>query len=161
MEAKAGQSSDIQQEFITRQKHLEAQIDHLDLFITDLTSHKISLENANRQIEQLALAEKDATKRGKFYTTLRMNIELLTKIFNSISELESIKHRYHKDINEVVYNKLKLINIDIRKIEESLKDNNMDMIGFFEKLGNAMSNLTKAGSTPVKTELENKPEYKL
>lgn len=93
MEAKSSiTSSDIQTEIINRQERLEAQIDHLDKFITDLTAHKISLENANRQIEKLAQTETDANKRGKYYTVLRINIELLTKIFNSISELESIKH---------------------------------------------------------------------
>ena len=91
---------EIQNELENRRKDLEAQIDHLDRFIIDLTSHKLSLENANRQIEMLANVETDASKRGKFYTALRMNIELLTKIFDSISKIENIKHSYHKEIDD-------------------------------------------------------------
>ena len=55
---------EIQTELGDRQKALDAQIDHLDRWITDLTSHKLPLENANRQIEKLAAVEQDPGKRG-------------------------------------------------------------------------------------------------
>lgn len=152
---------EIQTELGDRQKALDAQIDHLDRFVTDLVSHKISLENANRQIEKLASAEQDATKRGRYYTSLRMNIELLTKIFDSISKLENIKHNYHKEIDDVIVNKIKLVAIDIRKLDEALKGGDGDLVGFFEKLGSAMSNLGKGGSTNIKTSITSDPEYKL
>ncbi|HQF36457.1 MAG TPA: hypothetical protein PLL26_02340 [Candidatus Dojkabacteria bacterium] len=152
---------EIQNELENRRKDLEAQIDHLDRFIIDLTSHKLSLENANRQIEMLANAETDASKRGKFYTALRMNIELLTKIFDSISKIENIKHSYHKEIDDVIVGKIKLIAIDIRKIEEALRSGEGDLVGFFEKLGNAMSNLSKGGNANIKTNVDNDPTYKL
>ncbi len=162
MEAKETLSKiDIQSELIKRQNALDAQIDHLDKFITDLISHKISLENANRQIEQIATAETDPAKKGRYYNMLRMNIELLTKIFNSISELESIKHRYHKEIDDVLGNKFKLIAVEIRKIEDRLKDGDTQLVDFFEKLGNAMSNLGKPGGTQIKTNLDSDPNYKL
>ena len=83
--------TEIKTEFSERKKQLEQQIDHLDNFITDLKSHKISLENANRQLEQLAVQETDAVKKAKYFAAIRTNIELLTKIFNSMSELESKK----------------------------------------------------------------------
>jgi DNA repair ATPase RecN len=152
---------EIQTELTSRQNSLEAQIDHLDRFITDLTSHKISLENANRQIEKMAAAEQDATKRAKYYTAIRSNIELLTKVFDSIAKLESIKHNYHKEIDDVIAGKIRLIAVDIRKIDEAIKGGDGDLVGFFEKLGTAMSNLGKGGNTPVKTVLTNDPEYKL
>jgi len=162
MEAKNTISkTEIQSELIERQKSLDAQIDHLDKFILDLTSHKISLENANRQIEKLANAEQDATKKGKFYTSLRMNIELLTKIFDSISKLETIKHSYHKEIDGVIVDKIRLVAIDIRKIDEAMKNGEGDLVGFFEKLGNAMSNLDKGGNPTIKTNIDVDPEYKL
>jgi len=62
-----------------RKKELECQLDHLDKFVTDLRSHKISLENVNQQLEQLASRESDASKRAKYYVAIRSNIELLTK----------------------------------------------------------------------------------
>jgi hypothetical protein len=153
---------DIQTELVGRQNSLDAQIDHLGRFITDLVSHKLTLENANRQIEKLAAAEQDPGKRGKLYTSIRMNIELLTKIFDSIAKLESIKHNYHKEIDDVIVNKIKLIAIDIRKLDENKSGGEGDLVGFFEKLGTAMANAGKGGSlTPEKTALINDPEYKL
>ena len=152
---------EIQIELSDRQKALDAQIDHLDRFITDLTSHKLSLENANRQIEKLAISEQDPTKKGKFYTTLRVNIELLTKIFDSISKLETIKHNYHKEIDDVIVNKIKLIAIDIRKLDENIKEGSGDLVGFFEKLGNAMAKTGKHEQLPAQAALTTNPEYKL
>jgi DNA repair ATPase RecN len=158
---------EIQTELVGRQNSLESQVDHLDRFIQDLVSHKLSLENANRQIEQLAQAETDPTKRGKYYTTLRINIELLTKIFDSIAKLETIKHNYHKEIDDVIVNKIKLIAIDIRRLDEMKTNGGEDLVGFFEKLGNAMANIGKdkdkigSVSNKVETEMANSPEYKL
>lgn len=152
---------EIQNELGDRQKALDAQIDHLDRWITDLTSHKLSLENANRQIEQMAIAETDATKRAKYYISIRMNIELLTKIFDSISKIEGIKYNYHKEIDDVIMGKIKLIAIDIRKLEEALKDGSGDLVGFFEKLGVAMSKAGKGEQIPAQAVTTNDPEYKL
>jgi len=153
--------TEIQTELVGRQNNLESQIDHLDRFVTDLTSHKLSLENANRQIENLALAETDATKRAKYYASLRTNIELLTKIFDSIAKIESIKYNYHKEIDDVIVGKIKLIAIDIRKLDEAIKGGEGDLVTFFEKLGSAMSTLGKGGSATIKNSLTNDPEYKL
>jgi hypothetical protein len=153
---------EIQTELGDRQKALDAQIDHLDRWITDLTSHKLSLENANRQIEKLAAVEQDPGKRGKFYLSLRLNIELLTKIFDSISKIETIKHNYHKEIDDVIVNKIKLIAIDIRKLDETKPGGEGDLVGFFEKLGTAMSKMGRAETAPPEiTNLTNDPEYKL
>ena len=152
--------AEIQGELVGRQKSLDSQINHLDNFVTDLISHKISLENANRNLEQMAVAEKDPVKRSKFYFAIRENIELLTKIFNSISDLENIKHRYHKEIDDVITNKIKLIAVDIRRIEDKIADGSGDLTSFFEKLGNVMVNSNKA-VTNTTAALENDPEYKM
>jgi len=152
---------EIQTELGDRQKALDAQIDHLDRLVLDLTSHKLSLENANRQIEQMALAETDATKRAKYYLQIRINIELLTKVFDSISKIESIKYNYHKEIDDVIVGKIKLIAIDIRKLDEAIKEGSGDLVGFFEKLGNAMGKMGKGEPIPAQAVLTNDPEYKL
>jgi translation initiation factor 2B subunit (eIF-2B alpha/beta/delta family) len=153
--------TEIKTEFSERKKQLEQQIDHLDNFITDLKSHKISLENANRQLEQLAVQETDAVKKAKYFAAIRTNIEILTKIFNSMSELESIKHRYHKEINDITIGKFRLLDVDIRKIDEGLKNGGENLSEFFEKLGNAMSGVGKAQASTIKTNLDKDPEYKL
>lgn len=153
--------TEIQGELVGRQKNLEAQIEHLDKFVTDLISHKLSLENANRQIEKLAQAETDAGKRGKYYTTLRVNIELLTKIFDSIAKLENIKHSYHKEIDDVIGNKYDLIAVKIRKLDETITGNEGDLVTFFEKLGTAMAGASKGNTPPVETIVSSNPDYKL
>jgi len=152
--------NEIHSEFEQRKKELECQLDHLDKFVTDLRSHKISLENVNQQLEQLASKESDASKRAKYYVAIRSNIELLTKIFNSISELESIKHRYHKEIDDIMLEKIRLFNIDMRKLE-GLKDGGENLVEFFEKLSNAMSNSNKFQNDIIKSSLQKNPEYKL
>lgn len=144
----------IRLEFAERKKELERQIDHLDKFVTDLKSHKISLENANRQLEQLASQESDASRRAKYYVAIRSNIELLTKIFNSISELESIKHRYHKEIDDIMLGKIRLIDIDIRKLDEGLKSGGENLAEFFEKLSSALTSSNRVQNSAIKSSLE-------
>lgn len=154
--------TEVRTELVKRQDRLESQIDHLDRFIIDLTSHKISLENANRQIEQLITTEQDPIKKAKLFLSIRMNIELLTKIFDSIAKLETIKYNYNKEIDDVIVGKIKLIAIDIRKLDEAIKNGgDVDLGSFYEKLGNAMATYGKAGVTNIKTELVNDPTYKL
>ena len=148
-------------EFSERRTKLEQEIDHLDNFIIDLKSHKISLEHVNSQLEQLAAQEQDRNKRTKFFVAIRANIELLTKIFNSISELENIKQRYHKELNDVMTNKIKLVEIDIRKLEEGLKNGSENLSEFFEKLGNALSNSNRQQSQQIEKKLDENPDYKL
>lgn len=152
---------EIKTEFKERKTELQNQIDHLNSLITDLKSHKISLETANRTIEQLASQESDPVKRAKYYSAIRANIELLTKVFGAISELENIKHRYHKEIDDVMISKFKIIDIDMRKIEEGLKNSGENLAEFFEKLGSTMSNLNTKQATSIKTSLDKDPEYKL
>lgn len=152
---------EINREIADRKKELEQQINHLENFVIDLQSHKLSLENANRQLEQLAINENDPAKRAKYFVAIRTNIELLTKIFDSISELESIKQRYYKEINSITIGKFKLVDVDIRKIDEGLKNGGENLSEFFEKLTNTMSGLGKVQTNAIKTNLEKDPEYKL
>ncbi|MFA7204220.1 MAG: hypothetical protein WC188_11005 [Candidatus Caldatribacteriota bacterium] len=155
------ETTEIEVEYKDCQNKLESQIDHLDRFIQDLVSHKLSLENANRHIEQLAMAEKDAFKKSKYYEAISRNIELLTKIFNSISELENIKYRYHKEIDDVIQNKIRLIKIDLRKLAEKINDDGVNLLQFFEKLSNVLSNPTKKFEEASKISIEENPEYTL
>ena len=151
---------EIQGELGGRQKDLDAQISHIARFVDDLISHKISIENANRHLEQMAMAEKDSAKKNKYYYAIRENIELLTKIFNSISDLENIKYRYNKEIDDVIANKIKIIAIDIRRIDDKIGDGSGDLVAFFEKLSSVMSNPNKV-TTNTAAVLENDPEYKM
>jgi len=152
--------TEIKAEFLQRKNQLEQQIDHLDNFITDLTSHKISLENANRHIEHLITLEKDQIKKSKYFHAIRNNIELLTKVFNSISEIESIKHRYYKEINEITISKFKLIDVDIRRINEKIRDGGQENLSvFFEKLKDTLSG--SKISNKEESNLNKDPEYKL
>ena len=151
----------IEKEFSDRQGNLETQIDHLDRFIQDLVVHKLMLENANRQIEILANNERDASKKRSYYHTMASNVELLTKVFNSISELENIKYRYHKEIDDVLHTKIRLTVIDIQKLINKLESTEDNLLSFFEKLGNVLSNPQKMKQTINQIDTVSNPEYEL
>ena len=85
----------------------------------------------------------------------------MTKIFNAISELEAIKHRYHKEIDDIMISKFKMVDIDIRKIDESLKNGGENLSEFFEKLSSALSGFSSKQNKEIQTGLNNDPDYKL
>jgi hypothetical protein len=151
----------IEDDFSNRQLNLDTQIDHLDRFIQDLVVHKLMLENANRQIEILANNERDATKKRYLYKAISENVELLTKVFNSISELENIKYKYHKEIDDILHNKIKLTVIDIQKLINKIDSAEDNLLGFFEKLGNVLSNPQKMKQSNNQINISSNPEYEL
>jgi hypothetical protein len=153
------ETTEIKSEFISRQRDLESQIARIDNLITDLISHKLSLENANRQIEQMAVNEKDGAKRGKLYFAMRTNIELLTKVFGAISDLENIKFRYNKEIDDVIEKKTRIVFIDIKRLNEKLSDNAGNLSEFFDRLSNAMN--SPSNRKAITQDLNSNPDYKL
>lgn len=159
-EEKSTNKGEILQDFAGQQTSLEQQIDVLNRRILSLQSHILSLEQTNNVLEQMAQSEKDVTQRSRLYGAIRNNIELLTKVYGVIKEFEDVRFRYHKEIDDVLFNKYKLVAVDIRRIEEKLNDTSSgDLIGFFEKLSSTMSSTEKREQ--IKSSLDDKPEYRL
>lgn len=141
-------------EFTSQKNLLEIQIEELNSKILSLQKHIIALERANSVLEQLAVSEKDSSQKSRYYGAIRNNTELLARLYAVIKEFEDVKFKYYKEIDDVLYNKFKLVAIEIRKLEDKIGDE-YNFMNFFEKLGDVLSK-NKTG-----IESETQPEYRL
>jgi hypothetical protein len=112
---------------------LEREIDGINNLIMDLKKHKLNMESANTLIDSMIKGETDKLKKMKLYGVIKTNVELLTKIYSTIAEFENIKFRYHKEIDDVILNKYRLL-------KDKINNNNGSIEEFLEKLGNTYVN---------------------
>jgi hypothetical protein len=112
-----------------RTSTLESEIDGINNLIMDLKKHKLNMESANTLIDSMIKSETDKLKKMKLYGVIKTNVELLTKIYSTIAEFENIKFRYHKEIDDVILNKYRLL-------KDKINNNNGSIEEFLEKLGN-------------------------
>lgn len=159
-EEKLASKGEILQDFSIQKDTLEQQIDLLNQRVMSLQNHILTLEQTNRTLEQMAQAEKDATQRSRLFGAIRNNIELLAKLYSVVKEFEDTRFKYYKEVDDVLFNKYKLVAVDIRRIEEKIGEaGSTDLLGFFEKLSTVLTDPEKRSQ--AKADLEDKPEYKL
>jgi len=159
-EERLASKGEILQDFSVQKNSLEQQIDLLNQRILSLQVHILSLEQTNNVLEQMAVSEKDTTQRSRLYGAIRNNIELLAKLYSVVKEFEDVRFRYHKEIDDVLFNKYKLVAVEIRRIEDKIAESSSgDLIGFFEKLATTLSSSEKREQ--IKKSLDDKPEYQL
>jgi len=150
----------IASDFTSQKQLLEKQIDSLNQKILAVQSHVVTLEQANRVLEQMTQSERDGVQRAKYYGAIKNNIELLAKLYSVIKEFEDVKFRYHKEIDEVLNNKFRLIAVEIRRIDERIGEAaSFNLVEFFEKLSSTFSNSEKREQ--IKEVLSSSPEYQL
>lgn len=159
-EERQASKSEIIQDFAAQKNSLEQQIDLLNQRILSLQNHILTLEQTNRTLEQLARSEKDAQQKARLFGAIRVNIELLAKLYSVVKEFEDVRFRYYKEVDDVLYNKFRLIAVEIRRIEEKVGETSSgDILRFFENLSTILSNPEKRSQ--MKVDLEENPEYKL
>lgn len=151
--------TEISKDFSKQSTILEQQIDVLNQKILQLQGHILTIETANSTMEQMARIEKDATKKSKIFAAMRYNLELLVKMYSTIKEYEDVKFRYHKEIDDMLHNKYKLIAIDIRRIEKGLDGPNSGIAHLYERLTDLMSDQGKLRK--IEQDLADNPEYRL
>ena len=147
------ESQEFTEEIGGRIGELDNHINNINNLIMDLKKHKLSIEGANLTLESLVKNEQDKMKKLKFYGIIKTNVELLTKIFSAIAEMENIKFRYNKEIDDVILNKHRIL-------KEKLNKNNNSIEDFLEKLSGTYVNHPQAVQA-CKEEILDDPKYNL
>ncbi len=150
---------EIVQSFTDQEDNLNKQISVIETKILSVQRHILTLEQANQVIEKLAQSEKDPTQKFKYYSAIRNNVELLARLYEVVKEFENVKFKYFKEVDDVIYNKYRLIAVEIRRLEEKIDSGNFSFLEFFEKLAVTFSNPEQRAL--IKSDLEEKPEYRL
>ena len=66
--------------------------------------------------------------------TLRKNNELVAKMYDTIANFESVRHRYQAEIGKITRDKLVFLNIELRKVEDKMDSTTAGMTKFMREL---------------------------
>jgi len=150
-------------EFNFQKDILERQIESIELRQQEIQVHISSIEAANNHLDILIQQEKDNRKKSSYYGAKIRNIELLSKLYDTYNNFESVKFRYHNNISDLIYKNHRLIEVEIRKIDEKLdKISNNELVEVFKQLSNLFSQ--NCSQLPPEIEKEiviNEGEFKL
>lgn len=152
----------ITEEFDIQKDLLERQIIGIELRQQEIQSHITSIEAANNQLDIMINQEKDNRKKGSYFAAKVRNIELLTKLYSVYREFEDSKFKYHNNMSDIIYKGHRLIEVDIRKLDEKLDSmTGDDMVDMFKNLNKLFSS-NKQLSPEIENEIiVEEDEYKL
>lgn len=125
----------ITEEFDLQKNILERQISGIELRQQELQLHISHIEQANNHLDLLIQQEKDKRKKGGLFNAKTRNIELLTKLYSVYREFEDTKYKYHNNISDIITKEHRLIEVDIRRIDDKVdKMTGDDMVDMFKNL---------------------------
>lgn len=144
---------------------LKTQITNIEYKQQDLQKYIVTIDNSINQIEQFIHQEQNSpkpnfTKINGLRTAVSKNVELVVKIYDSYKEFENVKFRYYKEIDDNTYRTHKLIDLELKRI-----NNASNTIGdeFYSIMQN-LANLKPNSSDPLLNEAQlplQEPQYDL
>ena len=129
----------ISSEFTTNIKNLEESISRVAIRQTEIQTH-ISVISAAVQNAELSLQQtKDNDKKFKIYQVISKNVELLNMLYSTAAQFETVRQRYYQEINKVTKDKLHMIHIELRTLDEKFNASTNDLSKFVNELRSLVS----------------------
>ena len=136
--------SDIEKDFDNHVQKLNKQIEHINIKQHEINSMIATIQAATNNVESLLAQEKDSKQKGKFYTTIARNIQLMNELYGTFQSFESVKHKYYQDMGKMSVMKNRMLEIEIRQID--LKFNTIksdDVVGLMSELKEMLKSIDK------------------
>lgn len=159
----------IESDFTSQKAKLEQKIANVELRQQELQNYIADLDSNITYLRGLLPNEKDKEKNRLLRGAISKNIELLARLYSTYREYEDVKVKYYKIISDDTHKKHSLIAVDIRRIDEKVKDiDDTDFLGVMKEMMNLVSGVQKKHegliplSEDVQREMETEDEaYKL
>lgn len=159
----------IDSDFTDQKVKLEQKIANVELRQQELQNYIADLDQNIVYMRGLLPNEKDKEKQRMIRGGIAKNIELLQKLYSTYREYEDVKVKYYKIISDDTHKKHHLIAVDIRRIDERVKDiDDTDFLGVMKEMMKLVTGVQEKhqGMIPlsedVQKEMENEDEaYKL
>lgn len=99
--------------------------------------------------------------KSKLHLAVQKNYEIISRFYDNISNFESVRNRYSQDIGRLTKDKITLINIELRKIEEKNDVSSGALFKFMREFREMVSTVNNSPeiANKILTSFENKPEY--
>ena len=154
----------MEKEFNDQIEELKASIERVGLrqdevkcYIVDVTAAiteaKITLKN---------LPKDEYKTKSTLYLVIQKNSELVSKMYDTIANFESVRHRYQAEIGKITKDKLMFLNVELKKVEDKMDSTTAGMTRFMRELREfvAAANQNPAvGKIDVK--IEEDPAYSM
>ena len=135
----------IEVEFEKQIQELRESIDRVGLRQDELRGYVFEVTDIVKEIQsQISSLPSNAYEaKGKFHLAMQKNNELISRLYDTIANFESVRHRYQQDIGRLTKDKIYFINIELRKVEEKMDSNSSSMIKFMKELRSLVSSVTE------------------
>ena len=160
-----GDVTKIEEEFRQQIEDLKQSIDRIGIRQDELKGYIFEVTDAISEIKvMIAGLPKEAYEaKSKFHLAIQKNHELISKLYDSISNFEAVRCRYSQDIGRLTKEKLYLINIDLKRVEDKTDSASSSIFKFMKELRQM---ITEVNSNPeisnkILGSIENKPEYNM
>ena len=155
----------MENEFNQQIEELKASIERVGLRQDEVKSYIIDLSAAINEIKIVLknLPKDEHKSKGNLYLAIQKNNELVAKMYDTIANFESVRHRYQAEIGKLTKEKLEFINISLKKVEDKMDNTTAGMTKFMRELREFVSAVGKDNdiSEKIKTDLDEKPEYSM
>lgn len=159
----------IESDFSDIKKKMEQKIANTELRQQELQNYIADLDQNIVYLRGLLPHEKDKEKNRMIRGAISKNIELLSRLYSTYREYEDVKVKYFKIISDDTHKMHHLIAVDIRRIDEKVKDiDDTDFLGVMKEMMSLVSGVRKKHegliplSEDVQIEMEKEDEaYKL
>lgn len=158
------QVKDIELEFQKQINNLSESIERVGIRQDELRGYIVSVsQNIDELKQQISSLTPSAHEvRAKFHLAIQKNNELISRLYDTIANFESVRHRYQQDIGRMTKDKLYFINIELKRLENKFENNSNDALKFMKELRNLVATVTKNESVQSHiNDALNKPEYSM
>ena len=113
----------VKESFTKTEQQLEKQIVHIEHKQSELQNYITTIENSVNHMEQMIAHEQQTPNPNQdrirgLRAAITKNVELIAKLYDSYKEFESVKFRYHKELSDNNYRKHRLIELELKKVDD-------------------------------------------
>lgn len=155
----------IEQEFQDHIEELKYSIERIGSRQDEIRGYIFEITHSINELKSLlANLPKEAYEaKGKLHMAMQKNYEIISRFYDNISNFESVRNRYQQDIGKLTKDKIYLLNLEIRKIEEKNEASSGSALKFMRELREMISTIQSSPeiSNKILSSLENRPEYSM
>lgn len=154
--------TEIIKDYQNRVDELLLSIDRIGIRQSELQGYIVTIDHSINSLDIQAKTSQVPDQKIKCYNLIQKNTELLVKLFDSISGFEGIRQRYQQDINKLTTDKIRLLNIELKRIEDKTNSTVLDASVLVNELRDLIRNVANTEvNKDIKSELNKDAIYNM
>lgn len=159
----------ITKDYDDRIQLLRNQISNIEIKQQDLQHYLNNIDNNVQHLDNLITQEQslknaDHNKIKNYRYAMTKSIELINQLHNTYKEYENVKFRYFKQIDESSNYKHRLIELEMKKLDDKLSNNIEGFTKMMQLIANSINSPNSGNNELVeksKKEIISNPDYEL